>query len=131
MHGLHGSTHDGEVMNTQLVLTDETLRAAVAVLPYGRIATELARARDIASGGHLTTCEVRDLVRALNAAASDPATLVTATALRLAGGELRRALASLDLDGLELAHVRTVSVFVWDPERDGPVPAWLARSAEL
>ena len=119
------------MLKSQLVLNDATLRVATAVLPFGRVASEIARACDKADGGHLSTTEVRELVRALDLATRDPASLVTASALREAGEDLRQALISVDLDALELAHVRTVSVFVWDARRDGPVPSWLGRLADL
>jgi hypothetical protein len=108
--------------NSQLILTDATLRVAFAVLPYGRLAAELVRARDPERGAHLATAEVRELGRVLDMAAQDPQLLITSAALREATAQLRQAMIRLDLNGLELAGRRTVSVFVWDVWRDGPEP---------
>lgn len=107
-------------MNGQLILADETLRVINSVLPYSKTCDEIARARNTYSGGHLTTAEVREIDRALKAAGSDPARLVTAEALKAAVEDLQAALRRVDLDGLELAGQRTVSLFVWDPARDSP-----------
>lgn len=106
----------------QLILTDETLRVLLALLPFGRACVELTRARDVDDGGHLATTEVRELVRLLGRAGRVRA-LVTSEALRDAVGQFRTALRRIDLDALELDGRHTVSVFVWDPERDAPRPA--------
>lgn len=106
-------------MNDQLILNDDTLRVIASILPYSSICDELARARDRMSGGHISTADVRTIQNALMLAEADPgAQLVTRSALRIAGGDLRAALRRVDLDGLELAHQATVSVFVVDPARD-------------
>jgi hypothetical protein len=106
-------------MGDQLILTDDTLRVLVSVLPYSQICEELARARNVNKGGHISTNDVRKIRLALVSALADPgAQLVTVSALKLADADLRQALRRVDLDALELAGQHVVSVFLFDPARD-------------
>lgn len=107
-------------MTDQMILTDETLCVLFASLPFGRVAAELARARDDASGGHLTVAEVRQLVVRLETAASG-SPVVTPQAQRAAVEQVRQAVERVDLKALEKAG-GDVSIFVWDVQRDGPIP---------
>lgn len=106
-------------MDNQLILTDDTLRVIMSVLPYGKVCDELARARNPYSGGHVSTSDVRKIRLALVSALVDrDVRLVTASALRLADADLRQASRRIDLEALELAGRTVVSVFVFDPSRD-------------
>lgn len=99
----------------QLVLADETLRVLLLRLPAGPVAQEMHRARDLMNAGHLAVGQVRDLADLL----AEPSRLVTDAALAAARADLAAGLARLDVDALAAAH-RCVSVFCFDPERDGP-----------
>jgi hypothetical protein len=106
-------------MNDQLILTDDTLRVLVSVLPYGQVCEELARARNPYKGGHISTNDVRRIRLALVAALADPrAQLMTTSALKLADADLRQAMRRIDIDALELAGRHVISVFLFDPARD-------------
>jgi hypothetical protein len=103
--------------SNQLILSDPTLRVLFVALPDGVAARELARARDPADGGHLSADQVRGLAAVLD----ERCVLVAAQAQATARRELSCALMRLDLDALS-AHGRSVSIFLWDSDRDGPQP---------
>lgn len=111
----------------QLILTDETLRVLCTMLPYSAVADQLARARNGWDGGHLTTSDVRMLDRLLGHAVHDLARVVTGRALRQATTQFREQVLGADLARCEREARHSISVFVWDEERDGPrTPAVLA-----
>jgi hypothetical protein len=88
-------------LTDQLILRDNTLRVLSLAAPNEAIGRQVALARDPMNGGHLTVTQVR--------------ALAAAEARR----DIETALARIDLDALA-AEGRTVSLFVWEEERDGP-----------
>lgn len=103
-------------MSDQLIITDELLRVLGAILPSGRIAREIAAARDARGGGELTQVDVRATLDALIAARVDPWCVITRDVVEAAIEHYRDAMSRL------VPSAATVSVHVWEPYRDGPEP---------
>jgi hypothetical protein len=101
-------------LTDQLILRDNTLRVLSLAAPNEAIGRQVALARDPMNGGHLTVTQVRAL-----AAAAHLTTPLDANAIAEARRDIETALARIDLDALAAAG-RTVSLFVWEEERDGP-----------
>lgn len=102
--------------SSRLVLTDDSLRVAVALLPCSPICGELLRARDSRARATLGTDEVRQLSRALNVASSEtPVSLLVRAALHNGAEELRAALRRVDVDALDALGCHTVSVVMVEP----------------
>jgi hypothetical protein len=99
----------------QLVLRDATLAVLALVAPDRATAREFQRARDVMSAGHLSVTQVREAEAVLNQASH----LLGRDALDTARNDFRVRLSHLDLEALHAAS-RSISVFVYDPERDEP-----------
>lgn len=111
----NGPTASTSDLTYQLVLTDETLRVLLLLLPEGPVAHEIHQARDLMNAGHLTVAQVGEVAEALERSSD----LATADAVKAAHAEIRERLARFDLEALTAA-LRRVSVFRVDPERDEP-----------
>lgn len=116
-------------MHDQLVLTEDTLRVTGALVPYGRVLDAVTRARNSYDGGHITVDEIEQLETVLAGAAADDHCIITPDALAEATAQLHQAASTLDLRMLR-THRHLVSVFAWDPWRDGPMPV-LTRRIEI
>jgi hypothetical protein len=107
-------------MRGQLTLTDDTMRAIMALLPTSPICGELLRARDRHQLGHLTTGDVRTIWRALDAALRDDHTVtassaVARAAVREGAADLRAQLSAVDVDTLDALGYHRVRVAVETP----------------
>lgn len=103
-------------MNNRLVLTEDTLRVVMALLPTAPLCGELIRARDFYPGsGSLVTAEIRQISRALSAASAAPTLSAAHVAMRAAGAELRDALRQIDVDALDALGCQEVRVVMRFP----------------
>jgi hypothetical protein len=106
-------------MTHQLVLSDRTLRVLDAVLPHGHVANQVHAARDPYPAGRLSFGDVGLLADALVTAFYGGEIVVSLDALVGARREFEHACRCLG-DAPMLAS-DFVSLYVWDPERDGPL----------
>lgn len=107
-------------MRDQLILTDAALCVIGAVLPPGRIAGEIAAARDAWGGGELHWSDLPRIEALLSAARGGLTCVVAADAVR-------GALIHFRAQAAQLARIRdVVSVHVWDASRDGEPPCIVA-----
>lgn len=106
----------------RVILDEETLRVAIAVLPYGRVGDQLWAVARCRSETALTVADVLEVLRLMDAALGQPRRIVDDEALLRAIDQYRIAVANLDYSA------RCVEVSVWDVLRDGaPIRAASAR----
>jgi hypothetical protein len=110
-------------MTNQLILPSDVLRVAGAVLdgPHLPLATQIAEARDPDGGGTLSGADACMVLVLMKKAQGDPSAVVAPDVLAGAIREYQAAMARMT------CLPRSVSVHVWDEQRDGPEPRLTAR----